>query len=324
MKAAFAILLCLAAWADLAAAPLRSERLWPLGKEYYRAEDWAQSRGLRPRWVNKTTLELNGNTSRVVLTPHSRRILLDGIIIWLSHEVSMRGSVAYISVQDVNTALSPVLWPPRNKPREQVKHICIDPGHGGTDTGKQNGAHQEKRYTLLLAQELATQLRNAGFTVSFTRTTDTSVELDDRPILANKRGADLFISLHFNSTMKNGTDVRGAETFCLTPGRATSTNARGQGGDTPALAGNVRDAENMLLAYRIQQALVKEAGIEDRGVKRARFAVLRTARMPAVLIETGFMSNPTEARNIYSSIWRRKTAQAITSALKSYRTTLER
>jgi N-acetylmuramoyl-L-alanine amidase len=324
MNHGLAVVFWLAAAIIACAAPLRTERLWPLGKDFYNAHEWARSSGLRATWLTKKELELSNGSNKLVFTTDSRRMLLNGIIVWLSHEVVARNGKAYISVLDVNSAIGPVLSPPRNAPKEQVKHICIDPGHGGRDPGNREGGHEEKRYTLLLAQELGVQLRAAGFTVSFTRTTDAPVELDSRPLIANRRDADVLISLHFNDSGAGGRSVRGAETYCLTPQRASSTNARGVGGDTGAVTGNASNVKNMLLAFEIQKALVRNNGSEDRGVKRARYAVLRTARMPAVLVEAGFMTNPAEAANIYSAAWRKKTAQAIVTALRNYRSLLAR
>jgi N-acetylmuramoyl-L-alanine amidase len=171
---------------------------------------------------------------------------------------------------------------------------------------------------MLLAQELGTQLRKAGYTVSFTRTSDIFVDLPVRTDIARRRGADLFISLHFNSAGYTSSDVRGVEVYCMTPQRASSTNARGEGGSTGAYPGNINNARNMVLAYEIQKAVTQGAGLEDRGVKRARFEVLRGAEMPAVLIEGGFMSNPAEARKIFSISWRRQMAQAIADGVSRY------
>ena len=87
--------------------------------------------------------------------------------------------------------------------------------------------------------------------------------------------------------------------------------------------GNLNNARNMLLAYELHKAIVTGTRMEDRGIKRARFQVLREAEMPAVLIEGGFMSNPSEARKIYSAAWRRQFAQSIVSGVQSYRKMVE-
>ena len=105
----------------------------------------------------------------------------------------------------------------------------------------------------------------------------------------------------------------------LTPAGAPSTNAGGEGGGAGWFAGNRFNDQNMLLAYQVQKALARQLGIEDRGVHRARFAVLRDAVMPAVLIEAGFMSHPTEGRKIFSASYRREIARAIVEGIMSYR-----
>jgi N-acetylmuramoyl-L-alanine amidase len=112
--------------------------------------------------------------------------------------------------------------------------------------------------------------------------------------------------------------------YSLTPARASSTNAGGEGADTGPCPGNRHDSANMLLAYQLQRSLVRNLGSEDRAVRRARFAVLRTAQMPAVLIEAGFLSHPVEAKRIYSAEYRRKLAQAIVNGVLAYQRIVER
>src|SRR6185503_3366637 len=121
-----------------------------------------------------------------------------------------------------------------------------------------------------------------------------------------------------------GSAVKGAETYCMTPVRASSTNARGEGAGAGAYPGNRFDPKNMLLAYQLQTAITEKAGAEDRGVKRARFRVLREAAMPAVLIEAGFMTNPSDGKRIYDPALRRQLAQAIVDGVLAYKRQVER
>jgi N-acetylmuramoyl-L-alanine amidase len=176
---------------------------------------------------------------------------------------------------------------------------------------------------LLLAQELQQELLRAGFKVVTTRTSDTFVELPTRPEIARKRGADVFISLHFNAAEHSQGAVQGSEVYCLTPAGAFSTNGRGEGGNTAWCAGNRLNNKNILLAYHLQKGLVRDIGVEDRGVRRARWAVLRDATMPAVLVEAGFMSHPVEGRKIFSASYRHQLAQSIVKGLISYKTAVE-
>src|SRR5262249_1609517 len=141
---------------------------------------------------------------------------------------------AYVSQLDALTALQPLLSPAKNRAGVKIKKVCLDPGHGGKDPGNRVGSNEEKKYTLLLAQEVSTQLVKAGLKVTMTRTDDTFIELPDRPDIARRRTADLFVSIHFNSADSGRDTVHGTEVYCLTPPGAESTNAHGEGGGTAA------------------------------------------------------------------------------------------
>jgi N-acetylmuramoyl-L-alanine amidase len=288
-----------------------------------RLDEWARANSFHWKWLSKSEALLWNNSSRMQFTAESKRMSLNGVMVLLSEAVRILNGVPCLATLDLTTAIQPILFPPKNRQRTQVKHICIDPGHGGREPGYVQGGEQEKKHTLLLAQELGEQLRKAGYTVSFTRTSDTLVDWPMRPELARRRGADVFISLHFNSAGYSSSDIRGVEVYCMTPERASSTNARGEAGSTGPCIGNLNNPRNMLLAYELDKAIVRGANLEDRGVKRARFAVLRTAEMPAVLIEGGFMSNPAEAKKIFSAGWRKQMAQSIVAGVDGYRRTVQ-
>jgi N-acetylmuramoyl-L-alanine amidase len=312
-------------WAGLVMAAAQSplsklERVWLLGHEYVRLADWARANDFQVRWLAKQELRLAGDRGTLGFTIDSRKMSLNGINVWLSVPIAARNGSAHIAAVDLRTMVHPVLFPPRNLPSRPLKHLCLDPGHGGKDPGNREGPHQEKKYTLLLAKELRAQLSKAGFKVSLTRTSDKTLDLAERTEMARRRGADLLLSLHYNSADgAGGSAVKGAEVYCMTPAHTSSTNVRGEGASTGAGLNNRFDANNMLLAYQLQKGLVRHAGLEDRGVKRARFQVLRNAEMPAVLVEAGFMTHPSESRRIYDSTQRQKTAQAIVQGLVAYK-----
>lgn len=290
------------------------------GTPHVRLADWAREKGLTVNWVRPDkVLQLGRSGVRMVLNVNSREAEVNSVRVWLLFPAIQYQGRMYLSQLDVKTTLEPLLSPPRQASGARIRTICLDPGHGGADPGHQTGSRQEKACTLLLAEELRQQLVQAGFRVTLTRTRDTAVDLSARTKLANSRKADLFLSLHFNGTDGGRDSVQGTEVYCLTPAGASSTNARGNGGDTRAAAGNALDAKNLLLAYHVQKALVQGLRAEDRGVRRARFAVLREAAMPAVLIEAGFMSHPVEGRKILSASHRRAIAKAIVSGVQAYR-----
>lgn len=301
------------------ATPGWTERLAFLGKEYVRLPDWARANGFDVQWLKKDeTVELASRSLKLVFIADSKEAEINGVNVWLSYPIARRNGSLYISELDLRSTINPLRFPPKDRGSAKIKNIVIDPGHGGKDPGNQDGPRQEKKYTLLLAQELRDQLKRAGFNATLTRTSDFFVELPDRPDIANRRGADLFISLHWNAVSAGKNEVKGVETYCLTPAGAPSTNARGELGDAGVKRGNRHNEKNIFLAYEIQKALVRSLPAEDRGVHRARFAVLRDADMPALLIEGGYMSHPSESKRIYDPAYRKQMAQAIVNGIQAY------
>lgn len=293
------------------------------GREYVPLANWGRANEFTVRWLERDkTLELSNRVARLQFTvdprQDSRKARIDGIGVWLAFPLVYQNGAACVSRTDLAGTLSPVLSPPSNPPGTRVKTICLDPGHGGKDPGYQVGSKDEKKYTLLLAQEVRGQLTRAGFKVVLTRNNDAYSAPEARPALARKRAADLFVSLHFNSAGPQHNEVKGIEVYCLTPAGAFSTNAGGEG-DPRRCAGNRNDEKNMLLAYHVQSSLIKRLATEDRGVHRARFEVLRESTMPAILIEGGFMSNPDEGRRIFDPAYRWQMARGIVDGILAYK-----
>ena len=143
-------------------------------------------------------------------------------------------------------------------------------------------------------------LERKGWRVFLTRTQDVDVSLADRVAFSESRQADIFISLHFNSSGGGGAEPAGLETYCLTPQGMPSSLTRGYPDDPlKVYPNNSFDAQNLQLAMGMHRALVRTTGAKDRGVRRARFqTVLRGQLCPAVLLEGGYLSNPEEARRI--------------------------
>ena len=326
MKVAFALLLL---WLSQMIAPAQSpldrlERIELFGHTYVRLGDWARTYHFQITWPPQSKeVCLTNRLNSLVLTIDSRKAEINHVTVWLSVPVAQHHGIVYLSPLDLKSMIHPVFYPPKTAGGAKIKTICLDPGHGGKDPGNQEGRTQEKYCTLLLAKEVSSLLNKAGFKVLLTRNADRFVEKLDRPEFANRHRADLFVSLHYNSTEGGGNEAKGVETYCLTPPSARSTNTRGEAGDTRFAAGNIQDTRNALLAYRIQKTLINKLPLQDRGVKRARFAVLRTATMPAVLIECGFMSDPAEAKRIFDPAFRTRTAQAIVEGLLAYKRMVE-
>jgi N-acetylmuramoyl-L-alanine amidase len=328
MKSALAALLQVAlilAWTERAQGAQRpAETVRAVRQAYVGLADWAKANGFESRWLKQNqTLQLSNRWSKVLLAVDSREAQINGVRVWLLCPLVAQNGTLCLAQLDVETTLRPLLSPARGRAGEKVRTVCLDPGHGGKDPGNEVGSNQEKRYTLLLAQELRAQLGRAGLKAKLTRSTDTFIELRTRPELAERRGADLFVSLHFNAAEAGRDIVQGAEVYCMTPAGASSTNARGEGNGAGWFPGNRHDDRNLYLAYQVEKALTRDLGVEDRGVRRARFAVLRDAVMPAVLVEAGFMSHPAEGRRIFSAAYRQKLARAIVEGMLAYKRAVE-
>ena len=293
------------------------------GRPYASVRDWARANGFAVKWLQRDRAAgLTGPFGTIKLEADSRWIEANGVRITLSFPIALKSGQLHITPSDIAGHLTPLLYPRKMAEGAKIRTICLDPGHGGKDPGNTEGPRREKDYTLLLGRELQSQLEKAGYRVVATRNRDEFPELDERPVYANRRKADLFISLHFNSAA--ATSASGIEIFCLTPAGAPSSHARPEGYNGSSLPGNRNDSQNMLLAYQIQKSLVKETRAEDRGIVRARFAVLKNATMPAVLVEGGFMSNPTEGRRIYDTAYRKTLAKGIVDGIKAYAKLVER
>ena len=270
---------------------------------------------------------------RVILAERDREyVTIEGIKVFLedgirasTYRVRGRPDTVRLTIDrsDYLAAVSPILWGPPPGARRPLR-IVLDPGHGGRDPGKQNAQLKvdEKTMTLDVAKRLATLLRQTGHEVLLTRENDTFVELKERPAFANRAKADLFVSIHFNAD--KSAQANGTETFCLTPAGQHSTNDPANRGSTAAEPGNRQDALNILLAFEVQRQLVGSLGGADRGVRRARWAVLTDLNCPGILVEAAFLSNPEEARKVATEAFRQSIAQNLAAAIASYEARLAR
>lgn len=270
-------------------------------------------------------LTLSNRWTKLFFKADSKRTEIDGGLLSLSFPVRIRNGTLHISQLDIEKNLRPILRPPRLAPGRKVQVVAIGAGHGGKDPGKQVGKRQEKDYTLKLAQELDQLLTAAGFKTVMIRRTDEFIDLIERPAIARRKGADVYLSLHYNSFSGAGSDTaKGVETYCLTPAGANSTNDPDGHGGMPRMPANRFDSENLFLAWEIQRAITGQTDLDDRGIRRARFLELTQMGMPAVLIEGGFMTHPDDAALMLNAEGRTQLAEAIRDGLLAYKRTVER
>lgn len=254
---------------------------------------------------------------QLVARAQRREITLDGVQHWLSVPVMESGGQLWMARVDVLKTVDPVVRPAQFQRSSPVRVVMLDPGHGGTDRGARSASGRtEKELTLDVARRVERHLKGSGLTVVMTRRGDITVPLSRRSELARDRRADVFVSIHFNAAVG---PAQGIETFCLPPrGLPPTAVAEPRRADHEPQSGNRFDAENVWLAHLIQRQLLQATGAADRGVRRARFQVLRDAPCPAVLVECGFLSYRPEAEKIYTVEYRERLARAIAEAIRRY------
>lgn len=180
------------------------------------------------------------------------------------------------------------------------KVVVVDAGHGGHDNGTQSAGISEKDLTLSIAKLLSAKLANEGATVIMTRKTDVFIPLNERPGIANRNSADFFVSVHINSNELDNT-ASGSITFY-----------------------HSHDPICQLMADCIEREIVKVNGIggmgtwSDQKIYRSGFAVLRGAKMPAVLIECGFLNTRKDRARMQTDDFQNGVASAVVKGLKAY------
>lgn len=311
-----------------AAATLGTVRIG--GVEYTDARPFFGRYGLKPTWIEPANrLRLENSWSKVEIEANSREAALNGTRIFLGEPVIARDRSLFLSRIDAEKLFAPILRPAGvSGAVPALRTIVIDPGHGGIDPGKQHAGLKldEKTVALDTAVRLKKLLEREGYRVVLTRaddrhlSTDKAEDLRRRAEVANEVGADLFISLHFNAVPAvDAPRVQGTETYTYTPQHQRSTaDGTRTAADRVAAPGNRHDPWNAVLGYAVHRQLLAGLKTPDRGLKRARFAVLKFVSCPAVLIEAGFLSNDAEARRIGSAAYRDDLAAAIAAGVRAY------
>jgi N-acetylmuramoyl-L-alanine amidase len=217
----------------------------------------------------------------------------------------------------------------------KIRRVVIDPGHGGTDPGAigRRGTH-EATITLAIAQKLRRHLENLGLEVLLTRETDTTVSLEERTAFANERRADLFLSIHCNAAENR--KLRGVETYTLNLNSdryamrlAARENAGSERsvGDLQLILADLATKANTDDSVRLAAAIHRETvsrlsgkwkDVKDLGTKQALFFVLLGARMPAVLLETSFLSHPEEEARLRTAAYQEEIARGIAAGVRRF------
>jgi N-acetylmuramoyl-L-alanine amidase len=221
-----------------------------------------------------------------------------------------------------------------------VSRIVIDAGHGGHDPGAHGNGVNEAELTLDVALRLQKLLDQSGVEVVMTRDSDVFIPLEERTAIANREGADLFLSIHANAS--RNIQARGVETyflnFAMNPeAEAVAARENATSGKpmhslpdiVKAIALNNKINESRELAEAVQKSMVKRLGprnrsLRDLGVKQAPFVVLIGAGMPSVLAEISFVTNKQDGTLLKTQAYRQQIAQALMDAVVGYQQSLKR
>ena len=261
-------------------------------------------------------------TATVIFEAGSRRVVVNGMSIYLNRSVLKGSGNWVISPVDAVDTIGAMLLPSRALRKADSAMVVLDPGHGGADPGANGGvAREEKKFTLDIAKRVRQRLRLSRINVMMTRDRDTTMTLDERCWRCDRYGGDVFVSIHLNSSRDHA--ISGVETYIMpAPGYPTTAESElrpvattGRTGNCP---GNQYDGANAVLAQYLHKGLLAHTGAPDRGIRRARFYVIRNARCPAALVECGFLSNSREVSRLCDAAYRDRVAEGITRGVLTY------
>lgn len=311
---------CLALTSSIAIAAAEWQVIKISGHDYLSVENISKFYGL-PAEVVPSGAKIQTNTSDHPLefVSGSREAIINGARSWLCFPVIEHDGKSLVSRTDVAKTIEPLVRPHRVPDVGKVQTVVLDPGHGGHDKGQVSRYGAEKDFALDVARKLRPILQAKGLRVIMTREGDYFVPLEVRAKIANAARNSIFVSIHFNAT-NDDPNATGFEIFSFTPRGAPSTSD----GTAAASSVNVQpgssvDAQSLALSACIYHSVLGHLREYDRGIKRARFAVLRLTKVPAVLIEGGFLTESGESKLISNKDWRAKLAGAIGVGIENYR-----
>src|SRR3954463_14331715 len=263
------------------------------------------------------TVSLRSDRRGIRAQAGTSELYINGVRFVTDFPILSSGEDELISAMDVSKIVEPIMRPNRLHNAQKIQTIVLDPGHGGVDNGASNRWGTEKMFALDVAMHARDALKRAGYRVEMTRTRDNTVSLEERVNFANRFKDALFVSIHFNYSGA----AEGLETYALAP-EGVPSNASNEShvspSDVRACVGNVQDEHNIALSAAIHAMVLSRLSMFDRGVKHARFHVLRDVKIPAALIECGFLSNSAEGQRIATTQFRQDVATAIAQGIQNY------
>jgi len=255
---------------------------------------------------------------KVIFKKFSRKVYFNNTLYWLNDAFyPSKSNGWFVSEQDYTKMLMPLFVESSSTNKIEDFVVFIDPGHGGSDPGAFYSSAtnlKESEIVFNISTNLARLLKDSGVQVFMSRTNDQFVTLTDRTKMANGVKSSVFISVHVNAAF--GTSACGFETYTLPLGHSFSTS----GNSKPRLyLGNNNDIFNSLLGYSIHNALLNDFPNQyDRGVKHARYEVLKNINCPAILVECGFISNKAERKLLADTEYQRLISKSIFRGTTNY------
>lgn len=307
--------------------------LWATTKlrniEHVSVRDLAKNFGLKAAWTKGNTAMTLSDARGVRFTfeGNQKDFYFDGLRVFLGAPAVLHKDSLWVSRLDVVKIVSPLFRPANHLaalPATAPRLIVLDPGHGGIDPGTQNLKQKlnEKTFTLDVSLRLKRLLELGGWRVLLIRDKDTELSKDKKTDLlmrsdfANRRKADLFLSIHFNAAPES---ISGVETYSLAPQFMNSAgDDQGDEMTKVSFPGNRLDYANLLFGEKLHRAMIAGLKTPDRGYKHARQAVLRMLDCPGALVECGYLSNDAEARRIATPEFRQQIAEALADGVANY------
>ena len=288
------------------------------GRRYVPLADVTAFYKLNPPLIEGNTFTLTGQGRTIRGSAGGREVYINNVKYVLCFDIVSKSGQFLISAMDVTKIIEPVMRPGKIKDATAVRTVILDAGHGGHDSGATGPMGSEKDAALDVVLRAKKLLEENGYNVRLTRVADVFIPLENRPAMANKYPNAIFVSVHFNKSNVGG--ASGVETYALAPRGVPSMDEEHLSySDFRPYPGHARDSENIALATAMHSSLLRHLRLYDRGIKRARFLVIRDIVIPGVLLEGGFMNHPFDARQITGTAYRDAFASAILEGVNRYK-----
>jgi N-acetylmuramoyl-L-alanine amidase len=288
------------------------------GRRYVPIEDVTTFYKLNPPQIEGNSFTLTGQGRTIRGSAGGREVYINNVKYVLCFDMVSKGGKFLISAMDVTKIIEPVMRPGKIKDATAVRTVILDAGHGGHDSGAKGPMGSEKEAALDIVLRAKKLLEENGYNVRLTRMTDVFIPLEKRPAMANRYPNAIFVSVHLNKSNVGG--ASGIETYALAPRGVPSMDEENLSySDFKPYPGHQRDSENIALATAMHSSLLRHLRLYDRGIKRARFLVIRDIDIPGVLLEGGFMNHPLDSRQIAGTAYRDAFARAILEGVNRYR-----